>query len=200
MTLTRVCILGIALVLSSCNNSPAIKKTAFTTLDSLLNFDTLIAVYTYPGLPPKITDDSMEEGDRLPPLYIDSVGKWTNSLSVLDSVRKIFPKCVISNEGEERVACDSYNELFLVTKHSQHTIHWVHHSGHGSIAFQPGRIIYKTNLDKLNSIENLFDRKIIRKEIYAKDTANYKIDDPYNKNYTAKEFSWGPTRFVFILR
>jgi hypothetical protein len=185
-------IIIILIVWSSCSNQKAIEKKLPTQLDSLLNFDTIVSIYTYSPLPPQITHDEIEDGpeakaDAPSALYIDSINKWTNSIIILDSIKKIFPQFIVVKDGAfETSNCDCYKELFIVTKKQKHILSFLTHTGEGTIRFDEERIVYKTNLDKLYAICDLLDRKIIRKEIPMKDSINYNLKDIYNRNYYYK--------------
>ena len=182
----------------SCDNPPNLSKPEYTNLDSLLNFDTITAIYTANELPPKITDDALEENEPRAPLHIDSINRWTNSKSIIDSVRRNFPKLSSFGNDVWETTCCGHQEMVFKTKKGKHIVYWLNYKDFGSIKFNEK--YYKTNRKKLNDIINSLDRKIIRKEIYSVDSTNYNLSDYYNKLNTNVYNIMGETRYVYILK
>jgi len=193
-------ILILSLIIVSCNNKEIVeKKLQPTQLDSLLHFDTIVTVYSHSGSPIKIAEDEIEEEVVKKSLWIDSVNKWTESKVLIDSIKKIFP-CLTRDSILETLGCDCYAELFIETKHQRHTLNWINQNGIGTVLLDSFPIIYKTNLNKLNTIRKMLDRKIIRKEITAKDSIKYNLNNTYNKKYLYYPDKSEETMYVYILK
>ena len=190
-------------IVASCDinstfNKSTTDKPVFTQLDTLINFDTIVEVYSHSGNPPKVTDDALEEGGVRPPLYVDSINRWTNSLVIIDSLKKLFPKLTITPNGVIETSCCGYHDLFIVTKRKQHTIFWLNSGIDGSVMFDD--VIYTANKDKLNKLFTLLNRKIIRKEIQTKDSIHYNRNNIYNKKYMTRDYKNYETMFVYELK
>jgi hypothetical protein len=191
-------ILLILTVLVSCNNESNLRRPKFRYLDSLLNFDTITEIYTNSELPPKITDDALEENEQRPPLHIDSINRWTNRKSIIDSIRINFPKLDSIGSSVWETTCCNHQEMIFKTKKGQYITYWLNFKNYGSIKFNEK--YYRTNRKQLNDIINSLDRKIIRKEIYSVDSINYNLSDYYNKLNTNEYNIMGETRYVYILK
>lgn len=185
-------------VFISCNNNSSLNKPLPTSLDSLLNFDTIIAIYTSNELPLKILDDAIEGNDTKPSLHIDSTNRWTNSRSIIDSVRMKFPKLSSFGNSVWETTCCRHQELIIKTKKGEHVIYWLNFNDYGGIKFNDK--YYKTNRGQLNNLINLLDRKIIRKEIYLDDSIKFSLNDYYNKRNTNEYHILKDTRYVYILK
>ena len=191
-------ILILLTVFISCDNQTKLSRAKFTNLDSLLNFDTITEIYTNSELPPKIIDDALEENEQRPALHIDSVNRWTNKKSIIDSVRINFPKLSSFGNSVWETTCCGHQEMIFKTKKGQYVVSWLIFKDFGSIMFNEK--YYKTNRKKLHDIINSLNRKIIRKEIYSVDSINYNLNDYYNKLNTNEYNIMGETRYVYILK
>ena len=191
-------ILILLTVFISCDNQTKLSRAKFTNLDSLLNFDTITEIYTNSELPPKIIDDALEENEQRPALHIDSVNRWTNKKSIIDSVRINFPKLSSFGSSVWETTCCGHQEMIFKTKKGQYVVSWLIFKDFGSIMFNEK--YYKTNRKKLHDIINSLNRKIIRKEIYSVDSINYNLNDYYNKLNTNEYNIMGETRYVYILK
>ncbi|MES2410759.1 MAG: hypothetical protein V4535_04875 [Bacteroidota bacterium] len=188
----------ISIVLVSCDDQTGISNPKFTHLDSLLNFDTITEIYTISELPPKITDDALEVDEPKPLLHVDSVNRWTNNKSIIDSIRFNFPMLSSFGTSVWETTCCGHQEIIFKTKKGQYRIYWLNFKDFGGVQFNEK--YYKTNRGKLNTVINSLDRKIIRKEIYSVDSSLYDLSDHYNKINTNEYTIIGETRYVYILK
>ena len=182
----------------SCDNHSNINKTKRCSLDSILNFDTITAIYSANELPPRIIDDAIEDTEKRAPLHIDSINHWTNSKSIIDRIRVNFPKLESFGNGVWETTCCGNHEMIIKTKNGEYTIYWLNFNDYGGVKINEK--YYKTNRKQLNRIINLLDRKIIRTEIYSVDSNKYNVKDYYNKRNTNEYNIMGETRYVYILK
>lgn len=163
-------------------------------IDSLMHFDSIIAIYTQIDSPPIITDDATEKGETRSTLYIDSINRWTKSKKVIDSVYNLFPNASKFHGVIEFVCC-GHRELFIQTTRKKFRISWNMNTSDSAVFVDT--IPYRMDKNALNKIFKCLDRKIITKEILLKDSVLYMMGDIYNKEYSR---SFPETRLVYILK
>jgi len=164
-------------------------------IDSILNFDSIKAIYSCADIPPKITDDALEDGENRPPLYTDSINKWTNSKIIIDSIRQIFPKLTKFKGGIIESTCCGHREILIETTNNEITFSWNFNTSDSAVFINT--IPYSSDKKTFNKIYRLLDRKIITKEIFLKDSIKFSLKDKYNSKYSRTGYE---TRFVYILK
>lgn len=164
-------------------------------IDSILNFDSIKAIYSCADLPPRITDDALEDGEHRPPLYSDSINRWTNSELIIDSIRQIFPKLTKFKGGSIESTCCGHREILVETSNSEITFSWNYNTSDSVVFIDT--IPYCSDKKAFNEIYRLLDRKIITREIFFRDSIAFSLNDKYNSKYSRSGYE---TRFVYILK
>ena len=188
----------IALIVVSCDNKTSLDKRKLTYLDSLINFDTITAIYSKSSRPPQIKVDLIiGEEETKSTLYIDSINKWTQSQIILDSIAQIFPRLKQFPNPYWTTTCCGSMTLLIKTKKQEHSIYWL--SLDDSLVMFD-QVIYKADKKNLNKINSLLDRKIITKEIPTNDSINYILNDVYNTEYLIPCDSGQETMFIYLIK
>lgn len=184
----------LCLAFTFCNNLSVKKKSRPGQLDSLVSFDSIVAIYTHGSTPPMITDDALEEEDSRPPLHIDSVERWTTSPEIIRAFKKKFP-ALKGRPSFIEFTCCGYRELLVETSKQSFRLSWNVNTSDSTIMFDTIAFIGDKNIfDKLSQLP---ERKIISKEILLKDTIYNNFADVYNQMYWKRN---SLTQFVYFLR
>ncbi len=185
----------LTLLYASCSNQQVSDTRIYPYLDSLLNSDSILAIYSHGDAPPFITDDAIEEDNSPPPpLRIDSIYRWTNSKNRIDSIRSLFPRLKKFSGSIEMVCC-GHRELLIETNKKRFRFSWNINTSDSAIIADT--VPYKSDKMIFNKMFELLDRKIISREIVTSDTVNFSVSNSYNIEYRRK----GPkTNYIHILK
>ncbi len=192
--LKNIIIFTLGFFLSFCSNRSNPKKAVSLQLDSLLNFETIIAVYSHSDQPLLINDDKIGGTANNEKLYIDSINRWSNSKQLIDSLYFAFPK-LTKYQGVINTVCCGQREILIQTSSNIFKVSWNINTADSSIYINT--IPFCLNKRVFNRLYNSLDRKIITKEILLKDTIHYSLNDIYNIQYDKSGFD---TRLIYLLK
>ena len=181
-------------ILSFCSDHPTTKKSVLKQIDSILHYDTIVAIYSHGDPPPIISDDAIEEGDSHPQLYMDSINRWTNSKLLIDSLYTLFP-FASKYLGVIETVCCGHREILVQTSKHKYRFSWNINTSDSAVFIDT--IPFRMDKNALNTIYNLLDRKIITKEIPSKDSILYPVIDIYNTEYKRPG---AETQLIYILK
>ena len=188
----------------SCDNKTNNVQSGKTQLDSLINFDTLKVVSLY-GPEPKFANEQPLDDKILilsETMFMDSTTlKWATEPESINKFKRLFPKLTKADNQYWDSTNFNVNELLLIGKNSVHNVTWYRGKKDSVINFDG--VIYKTDKVQLKKAWSNFDRQIIIKEIYKKDTSLYDLTDFYNNYYILQQDPDRPRNdkmFIYVLK
>lgn len=176
-----VTLLFIVTFFFSCNNKSSAPIEKPTYLDSLIDNDSILAIYLYMPEPKFLNEEPLRDDIIIleETMILDSVTlKWATARNTINAISKAFPKLIkISNPNWDTTS-KHYNELIILGKNKIHSVYWTTSNKDSLVSID--EIDYKVNKKELKKLSKLLDRRIFTKEIYKKDTVLYDLSDFYN--------------------
>jgi hypothetical protein len=178
----NILILFIALAsLVSCDNNTNIPIEKPTYLDSLIDNDSIIAVYLYMPEPKFLNEEPLRDDIVIleETMFLDSITlKWATARNAVKAIGNTFPKLIKTSHPNWDTTSKHYNELIIVGKNKIHSVYWTTSNKDSLVSID--ETDYKVNKKELKKLSQLLDRRIFTKEIYKKDTVLYDLTDFYN--------------------
>ena len=170
-----------SLVVISCDNKTSVPNGKPTYLDSLINNDSILAIYLYMPEPKFLNEEPLRDDIVIleETMMLDSVTlKWASARNTINALGNAFPKLIKTSNANWDTTSKHYNELIILGKNKIHSVYWTTSNKDSLVSID--EIDYKVDKKALRKIIKILDRRIFTQEIYKKDTVLYNLTDFYN--------------------